>query len=322
MVSERLRFPPSSDTVAASEDEEMADDGTASSVAAETDEMAGEEAAGAQAAEMAGEEEAGAQAAEMAGEEAAGAQAAEDDERAGAKRMAILLEKVMDRIASLDQKVDRIEKKCDASRRDGADSNKKHKSSGNKPSKEARRAVPFEWSRFTASDDDTDDAQRLNEKEAHELLQPYIEVRLAARFPIPCPLAIVLTYHVAAVDGQPRLRVVHGKPWTQADANRPKGHHAHRVPRHRGALLFRSQPTLSRPLLRHGSREPFARTSVLRMAPSSARRRSPSSPTAASLLRCARRPTTSFATLRTASSSPLSASGLWPRSRTRLRRAR
>ena len=129
----------------------------------------------------------------MAGEEAAGAQAAED-ERAGAKRMAILLEKVMDRIASLDQKMDRIEKKCDASRRDGADSNKKHKSSGNKPSKEARRAVPFEWSRFTASDDDTDDAQRLNEKEAHELLQPYIEVRLAARFPIPCPLAIVLTY--------------------------------------------------------------------------------------------------------------------------------
>jgi len=167
MVSERLRFPPSSDTVAgaqaASEDEEMADDGTASSVAAETDEMAGEEAAGAQAAEM-------------AGEEAAGAQAAEDDERAGAKRMAILLEKVMDRIASLDQKVDRIERKCDASRRDGADSNKKHKSSGNKPSKEARRAVPFEWSRFTASDDDTDDAQRLNEKEAHELLQPYIEL--------------------------------------------------------------------------------------------------------------------------------------------------
>ena len=306
---------------AASEDEEMADDSTASSVAAEDDEMADEEAAGAQAAEMAGEEAAGAQAAEMAGEEEAGAQAAED-ERAGDKRMAILLEKVMDRIASLDQKMDRIEKKCDASRRDGADSNKKHKSSGNKPSKEARRAVPFEWSRFTASDDDTDDAQRLNEKEAHELLQPYIEVRLAARFPIPRPLAIVLTYHVAAVDGQPRLRVVHGKPCTQADANRPKGHHAHRVPRHRGALLFRSQPTLSRPLLRHGSREPFARTSVLRMAPSSARRRSPSSPTAASLLRCARRPTTSFATLRTASSSPLSASGLWPRSRTRLRRAR
>ena len=161
---------------AASEDEEMADDSTASSVAAEDDEMADEEAAGAQAAEMAGEEEAGAQAAEMAGEEAAGAQAAED-ERAGAKRMAILLEKVMDRIASLDQKMDRIEKKCDASRRDGADSNKKHKSSGNKPSKEARRAVPFEWSRFTAMVEDSESlalARIVNHSDCESRALPFV----------------------------------------------------------------------------------------------------------------------------------------------------